>query len=110
MTIVYSDPISIPKGTFGIQLDFTVYNNDGTAHDLTDITGIKFQVWRKNKPGTLIVDGDCVVDVAASGTCHYTVVDGDFDTPYRYQWALELTKASYEDHTESAILEVTEAG
>lgn len=109
MTVVYSDPISIPKGTFGINLNFTVYNNDGTVHNLTSITTIKFKVWRKGKPGTTLVDGTCTPDVPASGTCHYTVVDGDFDTPGKYQWELELTKTSYQDNTEPAILEVTES-
>lgn len=110
MTTAVSDLISLPKGTFGIRMSFTVYDNDGTAHDLTTITGIKFQVWKSGVPGTLVVDGTVTKLVDADGTCYYDIVSGSFDTPGRYLWQLELTKASYEDHTDAAPLVITEAG
>ena len=109
MTVGISDKISLPKGTYGIDFDFTVYNNDGTAHSLTDLT-ITLKVWKSGLPGTLLVDAGCTIDVAASGTCHYTIQDGDFDDVGLYLYELELTKASYRDNTDPASLTVTESG
>jgi len=107
MAKAISDKIKIPKGTYGIALNFTVYNNDGTAHDLTDLT-VTLKVWKAGQ--SLLVNSACSLDVAASGTCHYTIVDGDFDTAGRYLWELELTKASYKDNTEPGELFVAESG
>jgi len=108
MAIAKSDNISIPKGTYGIDINFTVYNNDGTAYNLTGLT-VKLHVWKAGIPGTLIVDGSCTLVVAASGTCKYTVASGDFDTVGVYLWELEMTKASFEDNTETGRLTVTES-
>ena len=109
MTTGVTDPITIPQGTYGINLNFTVYNNDGTAYDLTALT-ITFKVWRSGNRDSLIVSGGCVIDVAASGTCHYTIVTGDFDKAGKYQWELELTKVGMIDNTIPAQLIVTESG
>ena len=107
MTIAISDKGSIPKGTYGVNLHFVVYDNDGTVHDLTDLT-VTFKVWKQGQ--TAIVSGTCTIDVAASGTCHYTIADGDFDTVGQYLWELELTKADYRNNTEPGPFKVTESG
>jgi len=107
MTVAITDKARIPAGTFGINLQFTVYDNDGTAHNLTGLT-VTFKVWKAGV--SPIVSGSCTIDVAASGTCHYTIVTGDFDNAGKYLWELELTKANYKDQTEPAEFIVTESG
>jgi len=109
MTTAVTDMITIPKGALGVQLNFTVYNNDGTAFNLTGLT-ITFKVWKAGVSGTLKVSGACPIDVAASGTCHYITIATDFDTQGRYLWELEFTKAGYVDNTDPGQLVVTESG
>lgn len=97
--------ICIPKGDFGHNLNFTVKNNDGTAFVLTDYT-ITMYVWAVDMPETIAVTGTCVIDVAASGTCHYVVVDGDFDTAGEYLIILRLTQAGKRETTRRYTLTV----
>jgi len=108
MTTAITDKVSIPQGVFGIDLNFTVYNNDKTVHDLTSYDTVKFQVWEANVPGTLIVDGTCT-GAAADGTCTYAIVNTDFTTVGRYLWHIEMIKAGYEDHTDAGQLVVLES-
>jgi len=105
-----SDTITIPKGDYGFNLDFTCTDKDGNAFDLTSYT-IKFKVWEEHKPTRLLVDGTCTIDVAADGTCHYTVVSGDFDTVGSFKYEVEafVTDTKYESF-ESGDLEVVESG
>lgn len=103
-----SDAITVKKGDYGYNLNFTVKDSDGAAFNLTSYT-ITFKVWTQGKPGTLLVNAACTIDVAASGTCHYTIVDGDFPIAAVYKWELELTKTGVKDSTESANLTVNDS-
>ncbi|MHC4800296.1 MAG: BppU family phage baseplate upper protein [Planctomycetota bacterium] len=109
MVTAVSDDLRIPVDTKGPRISFTVYDNDGTAHDLTGLT-VTFKVWKPKRPGTLIVEGSVTLDVAASGTCYYVITDDDFKKPGTYKWELELTKANYQDQTDPGELVVTESG
>jgi hypothetical protein len=66
MTIAISDTAKIPAGTFGINIHFTVMDNDGSAHDLTLLT-VTLKVWKAGE--SPIVTGSVTLDVAASGPC-----------------------------------------
>jgi len=100
--------ITIPQGDEGFNLEFTVTEDDDTAFDLTNYT-VTIKVWHKNLIGSLVVDSACVVDVAASGTCHYVVTDGDFDSAGDYMVELELTQSGVVESTRHYTLEVTES-
>ena len=67
-----TENLTVPKDDYGFNLNFTLYDSDDSARDLTDYT-ITFKVWSPGIPGTLLVDAECTADEAASGTCHYTV-------------------------------------
>ena len=101
--------LTIPKGDYGYNLNFTVQDADGNAFNLTGYT-ITLKVWAPNVPGTLKFSGACTIDVAASGTCHYVLVSGNFDTVARYQAELELTKSGVVSSTRPFIIVVEESG
>src|SRR3990172_9451908 len=91
MSLEIEDTIRCKRGEVGYDINFTVKNNAGTAFDLTGYT-ITFKTWREGIPGTLIINGTGSIVVAASGTCKYTVVEGNTATPGEYLAELELTK------------------
>lgn len=101
--------LTIPKGDFGYDLNFTITDSDGTAYNLTGYTAT-LKVWAKGDPSTLTVDAPTTLVVAASGTCKYEIVDGDFGSKGFYNFELELTKAGAEESTQVYELEVTESG
>ncbi len=70
--------IEIPQNDVGAEIGFTVLERDGTAKNLTGYTP-HFIIWTLGTPGTLLLDGTCVIVVAASGTCKYTTVLNDID-------------------------------
>ena len=84
--------ITITKGDYGYNQGFTIYDADESAYDLTDYT-ITLKVWSPGTSSTLLIDSACTIDVAASGTCHYVVKSGDFDTVGMFYAKLELTKS-----------------
>ena len=113
--------IKVTQGSYGYSLNFTVEDSDGNVKDLTDYT-INFKVWKKD--GTVKVDGACVIDAVALGTCHYTVQSGDFDTlddilyvtedgitkkTSEYYAELELTKTGILENTISDMLRIYES-
>lgn len=100
--------ITVPKGDFGFNIDFTVQDFEGNAFNLTGYT-TKFKVWAAGVPGTTVINGSVAHDTEADGTCHYTVVDGDFDTVAHYKCELQLTKANTQESTMAYDLEVIES-
>ncbi len=80
----------IKKGDYGQDLEFTVYESDGTTVvDLTDST-ILFKMAR-HKATANKIESACDLVVAASGTCKYTVQLGDTDTAGVYRAELQIT-------------------
>lgn len=98
----------IPQSDKGFNIAITVQDCDGGAFDLTDYT-VTLKVWRKGIIGTPIVDAACVIDVAASGTCHYVVTATDFVTAGDYWVEVEMTKSGVIESTRHYTLEVTES-
>ena len=83
--------MDIRVGDYGYAINFSVKQSDeSTAEDLTDIEEIKFLV-RPVDSQINIVDGTCVVVLAASGTCKYTVGLTDFAEEGNFIGALRLT-------------------
>ena len=103
------EEIIVPKGDFGYNINFTVTDANDDAYDLTDYT-VTLKLWRPSNPGTLILEEECTIDVAASGTCHYTVQSGDFDTTTTYAGELEATATGKEESVKKFRLVVSESG
>ena len=101
--------LTVAQNDKGYYLNFTVLANDGTAFNLTGYT-IKLKVWKPDFPSALLVDGSCTIVVAASGTCKYLIVDGDFPDVDDYVFELELTQANVVESTIAKTLTVTESG
>lgn len=75
--------INIVQGDYGYNLNFTLQDNSGAAINLTGAAlTLKVQQWGQD---VVKFTGNMVVDVAASGTCHYVVASTDFDQEGKYK-------------------------
>ena len=99
----------IPKGDYGYDENFTWNDADGNAKNLTGYT-VAWKVWVQGKPNTLVLEKDCALVVAASGTFKYTLADGDISTAGIYDMKFEATKASIVESSKTYELEITEGG
>ena len=109
MTTEMTETITIPKGSYGMRIDFIVRNDDGTPYNLLGLT-IAIKAWTKGAPGALFFTGACVISGATSGMCYYIPIITDFATVGQYVWELEMTKAGFIDNTLPGIMFVTESG
>lgn len=80
--------MKVIEGDYGYDLNFTITDSSSNALDLTDST-ITLKVARANSTSNLFT-GTCTNVVAASGTCKYTVEDGDMATQGIYDWELQV--------------------
>jgi hypothetical protein len=103
-----SNAITYYAGDYGDNLNFTLKRN-GVVINLTGYT-VKLKVWADTDPDTLLVDDACVVDVAANGTCHYTVQLHDFDIPGVYRYEHELTATGVRVSSDPGTLTVKDSG
>jgi len=78
----------VVQDDYGYDLNFTITDSSGSALDLTDGT-ITFKM-ALNDATSSTVSGTCSPTVAASGTCYYTVQDGDMDTVGIYDWEVQV--------------------
>lgn len=100
---------SIPVNDYGYNLEFTVYEVDQeTVFDLSGYT-ITLKIWTPGTPATIHVEGGCTITVAASGTCTYTIQDGDFDTIGRFDGVLQCTKSGVVETSQPIKLLVKES-
>jgi len=80
--------ITVYKGDYGYDLQFTITDVDGDPINLTGAT-ITFRVAAYDD-SELLVNGSCVIVVAADGTCVYTTASGDFDDADDYEAELRI--------------------
>jgi len=103
-----SADITIPRGDYGFDLDFTIQKDDETPYVLTGYT-ITMKVWPPDVSGSPILSEACTPDVEASGTCHYTVQNGDFDNAGDYLIEIELTQDGKVESTRNYTLRVEDS-
>ena len=106
--------IVVRANDYGRPIPFIVYNPPDSSHTanwIKDLTGytVHLKVWPPGNPAGLFVNGLCVLDIPANGTCHYTPVIADFTTPGTFQAELELTKTGDIESTLSTTLIVQES-
>jgi len=101
--------LTVIKGKYGYNINLTIQNADASVFVLTGYT-ITFKQWVEHSPGNLLLSGACTIDVAASGTCHYAVVAGNFGRAGIFKGIIELTKSGIEDATDTFDIEVKESG
>jgi len=107
---VESEKIIVPKGGYGYNINFTIYDSDGSARDMSSYTGtLSFKVWKAGNPGTTIVSAAGAWTSASDGTCYYTVKDGDFDTAGNYKYCLVAAKTNVSEPVRAGDLEVEES-
>ena len=100
--------ITVPKGNYGYNLAFTIQDADESAYNLSGYT-VTLKVWPQDIMTAPIVNSACTIDTAASGTCHYTVQNGDFDYIGNYLCELELTQSGIVESTRNYTLTVEES-
>ncbi len=101
--------LTLPFGDYGYNINFTVQDSAGVAYNLTGYT-ITFKAWDKQYALSLAFSKACVIDVAADGTCHLSLLIADIIPAGSYTFELELTKAGVVESTQSYDLEVVESG
>lgn len=76
-------PIQIVQNNYGYNIPFTLEDGDGNALSLSGATVTLKVQDSQNATGTLVALGGnpMIIDVAADGTCHYVVANGDFPNP-----------------------------
>ena len=85
--------VEINKDDYGMDLEITVTESDGTTVvDLTDST-ILFKLAR-HRATTDKVSSACEIVTATSGICKYTVLEGDTDTAGVYKSKVLVTWTS----------------
>jgi hypothetical protein len=99
----------IAKGDKGYNLAFTITDDLGLAKNITGYV-ITLKMWQPGVPGTLLISGACVIDVAASGTCHYVLAAADTVSVGRYLAELELTVGGVIESTELFSIVIQESG
>lgn len=103
------ESLTISRSDIGFNLAFTVQKSDGTAQNIGSYT-VTLKVWTMGDPSALVLDEACTEDIAASGTTHYTVQSGDFETLGHYRAELELTKTDVKESTELFEIVVVRSG
>lgn len=106
---VETEKIIVPKGGYGYNLGFTIKDSDGTARNMSTYTAVTFKVWKTGNSGTPLINTAGSWVVAASGTCSYTVVSGNFDTAGNYKYCLSATKTNVVEPCRAGDLEVEES-
>jgi hypothetical protein len=81
--------INVVAEDYGYDINFTLTESDGTALDLTDST-ITFVMYNTQR----VYSKTATITIAASGTCHYTVVQNDFIYPGTYEYDIRVTYAT----------------
>jgi len=88
---------TVVKDDYGYTLNFVFKDDTGTVVDLSGLT-VTFKMRLINST-TVFLSKTCVIDVAASGTCHYNVVDGDMSNAGIYTYELEATDSATKLYT-----------
>jgi len=105
----HTENIYIPKGDYGYNIAFTLYDASGDVFDPTGYT-VTLKVWTYDTPSTLLLSGVGGITDATNGKVYYTLVDGDFDTEGVFIGEIELTKAGAVESFRTHVINVTESG
>jgi len=83
--------VTITAHNFGYIIPFVLLDADGTAYDISALTALHLLVWKYRDVGDIIFTGTIDVDIAAIGSCHYEVLEHDFDIAGTYRLIVEGT-------------------
>ena len=101
--------ITVPKDDKGYNIQLSITDAADAVVDLTGYT-VTLKTWAPGTPGTLLIDGTCVVTNTTGGVVTYLGTAGDFGTVGRYHAEVELTKSGVRESTENFRLTVAESG
>ena len=105
----HTKDIYIPKGDYGYDIDFTLYDGTGDVFDPTGYT-VTLKVWTYDVPSTLLLTGVGGITDAANGKVYYTVAIHDFDDEGVFIAEIELTKVGAVESFRTHVLHITESG
>jgi len=106
-----TEDITVPKGDYGYNLNFTLKDADGNARNMTGYTA-KFKVWAPGVSGTLLIDSGCTWadGTGATGICYYAVLNTNFTTEGRFLYEIEATKTGVVESAQNGWITVVESG
>ena len=105
----HTENVYIPKGDYGFNLAFTLYDSSGDVFNPTGYT-VTLKVWTYDVPSTLLLSGTGGITDAANGKVYYTIASGDFNTEGEFIGEIELTKAGAVESFRTHKIHVTESG
>ena len=105
----HTEHIYIPKGDYGYDIAFTLYNGTGDVFNPTGYT-VTLKVWTYDLPSSLLLTGVGGITDAPNGKVYYTIANHDFDTEGVFLAEIELTKAGIVESFRTHVLHVTESG
>jgi BppU N-terminal domain len=88
-------PFEILQGNYGQTLNFVVTDGQGNIVNLTGAS-LNFKVQAADDPDETDVNlggNPMTIDNPTSGTCHYTVAQGDFPNPGKFLAQIDVTVA-----------------
>lgn len=74
-------PQIVGQGDYGYELPFTLQDGNGNAVNLSGATLVMNVQDSQDADDALLFSGSMTIDSATSGTCHYTVAQGNFPNP-----------------------------
>lgn len=74
-------PQTVGQGDYGYELPFTLQDGNGNAVDITAAALVINVQDTQDPTSTTLFSGNMTVDNGPSGTCHYTVAQGNFPNP-----------------------------
>jgi hypothetical protein len=81
--------VRLTQNDKGFDIPFQIVDRNNRPVNISSVT-VKF-IMRKIGAATPKINAECMITEAAEGKCKYTVLQGDLDTPGRYEAELEVT-------------------
>ena len=106
---IHTKDVYIPKGDYGYNIAFTLYDGSGDVFDPTGYV-VTLKVWTYDVPAVLLLTGVGGITSAVDGKVYYTVALGDFTTEGKFMAEIELTKAGARESFRNHVLHITESG
>ena len=107
--MVHTKDIYIPKGDYGYNIAFTLYDGTGDVFNPAGYV-VTLKVWTYDIPSTLLLTGVGGITSPADGKVYYTIASGDFNTEGVFIGEIELTKAGAVESFRTHVIHVTESG
>jgi hypothetical protein len=101
-------PQIVGQGDYGYQLPFTLQDGNGNAVNLSGAALVINVQDSQDGSDALLFSGSMTIDGASTGTCHYTVTQGNFPSPGTFLAQIVATWPSTEVLTWTGVKIIVE--